>query len=272
MTVQCTMPGIIFNIQRFCLHDGPGIRTTVFMKGCPLRCKWCCNPEGLIPEPQTYIDKDRIGSKKFYRQKTIGEEYTPDKLIQELLKDAAFFNESGGGVTFSGGEPTMQPQFLLPLLRVCNANNIHTVLDTCGFFGPELIDDLLIDTNLFLFDFKHMNSDKHKEYTGVYNELILSNYAMLMDRGAAVMARMPIIPWYNDDMLNLKATRKFLQDNINNNFQGLSLLPYHPYGVSKYKKFGMEYELNDVKTPSKEAMIQILEFFAAGGINTKIGG
>ncbi len=189
------MKGIVFDIQRFALHDGPGIRTTIFLKGCPLRCDWCHNPESFLLKPQ--IQKKKINGKVV--SKIVGEEKSVDEIILDVVKDRDYFEESGGGVTISGGEPMMQFEFTKEILNALKKENIHTCLDTSGFAQWELFEEIIPFVDLFHYDFKIANSAEHKKYTGQNNELILENLDKICKKEMPLILRCPIIPNVNDN-------------------------------------------------------------------------
>jgi len=190
--------GIIFNIQRFSVNDGPGIRTTVFMKGCPLRCWWCHNPEGIGFEPEV---NGRTG---------IGNYYTVDELFEKIVKDRIFYEESEGGVTFSGGEPLSQIDFLTKILDKCNSTGVHTVVDTSGYVNKTLLKEITDKTDLFLYDLKLMDPVQHLKFTEVSNTEILDNLGYLLSKKAEVIIRIPMIPEITATIENMKAIRDFL--------------------------------------------------------------
>lgn len=264
------MKGVIFNIKRYAIHDGPGIRVTFFMKGCALRCRWCHNPEGISPEIEFVDRTDRIGDREFVTKETVGREYSLDELTEIVRKEYVFIEESGGGVTFSGGEPLMQPDFVLAALRHFSNMGIHTCLDTSGFAPASVIDDALKTCDMFLFDIKHVDSDTHRKYTGVKNELILSNYRRILDSGKDVIIRIPVIPGFNYDMAHMEKVRNLLSDN--DNIKRIDLLPYHKIGSSKYRKFDLDYLMEGVEPPSDSEMSKLKGFFSEPGFKVKIGG
>ncbi len=266
------MKGLIFNIKRYAIHDGPGIRVTFFMKGCPLGCWWCHNPEGISPKLQEVERVDRIGEKQFTVTETVGKYYTAEELLQIVQKDMVFIEESGGGVTFSGGEPLIQAGFLVEALKVFRREGIHTTVDTSGYAQRTVIDKIIPLTDLFLFDIKHLDPEKHKKYTGVSNEIILDNYNYILKKGMNVIIRIPIIPGFNDDNEQLNALRDFVDSQHGTKIQRVDLLPYHKIGSSKYRKFNLEYKMLDVEQPSTGRMRELKAFFAVSGINIKIGG
>lgn len=266
------MKGLIFSVKRYSIHDGPGIRVTFFMKGCPLSCIWCHNPEGISPFPDTITQKDRVGDKEFIRKKDVGKFYTVDDIINILEKDKVFINQSKGGVTFSGGEPMMQIEFLRETLKACKAIGYHTAVDTSGYSSAENFKSIIPFTDLFLFDLKHFDDVSHIEFTGVSNILILENYRLLINSGKEIMLRIPIIPGMNDDNAHLIKLKKFLQTTGTDPLKKINLLPYHKTGSSKYKKFNIPYKMGGIKPPSLKEMQQIKDLFSETGVKIKIGG
>ena len=252
----------IFDIERASYVDGPGIRTTVFFKGCNLRCAWCHNPESQSRAPQMMfyqnkctgcgkckekcpygLDECRLcGKCTFYcphdAREICGKEYTLDEVLGEILKDRAFYESSGGGVTFSGGECMLQIDFLEEILKKCKENGIHTAVDTAGHVPYEHFERIIPYTDLFLYDVKCYDSEKHKEYTGVGNELILENLAKLLRFAKSVWVRIPIIPDVNDTEEEISAISRFLKEN--GKPEKVELLPYHAMGEHKYGALGKE--------------------------------
>ena len=297
--------GLVFDIKRYAIHDGPGIRTTVFFKGCPLNCLWCDNPESqrytkefiFWPERCLHCDSCVVVCKEkaiikneahrgveetkcnycgdciqeCYSEalQIIGKEMSVAELVTEVEKDVDFFRESGGGVTFAGGEPFSQADFLIDVLKGCKGRNLHTAMETCGFVSWDILERVSPHVDLFLYDIKHMNEDKHKTLTGVSNRLILSN----LERIAAmneVIVRMPLIPDINDDEENIKAVGAFLSRL--GKIGEVHLLPYHRLGVSKYEKLKKEYRLHKIAPPVQggiEAVQRVLEQF---GLRVNVGG
>lgn len=259
------MQGLTFNIQRFSIHDGPGIRTTVFFKGCNLKCAWCHNPESQSPKKELlfYADKcahcgrcDGIGAEDenfvcyHGARELCGKEMTAEAVLAEVLKDMAFYENSGGGVTFSGGECMLQPEYLAKLLKMCKEKGIHTAVDTAGHISWEHFERILPDTDLFLYDIKLFDPEKHKQYVGAGNELILENLKKLLERKATVWIRIPIIPGINDSMEEMEKIKAFLLRY--GAPEKVELLPYHPMGEGKYRAIGKE--ACAFETPTAESM------------------
>lgn len=294
MSVKSPNPvkGTIFNIQRMSVHDGDGIRTTVFFKGCPLDCLWCSNPEsqktgleiatmvnrctncgycakacqkGLIAETEGYpliddgscdqcmacVDECCMAAKKI-----VGQEYDVDELYAEIIKDKPFFDSSGGGVTFSGGEPLMQSDFLLAVLKKCKAEGLHTAIETTGLARAETLRSILPYVDQIFIDVKHMNSERHQELTAVSNKEILSNLAVVAEYGGNITVRIPVIPTLNADVNNIRATADYVAGL---GIPKLELLPYHNYGESKYRQIGREYQLKGIEPPKEKEMAALVE-------------
>ncbi len=266
------MKGLIFSVKKYSVHDGPGIRVTFFMKGCPLNCRWCHNPEGISPT-RTMVDQTRrVGEREFTEKSHAGEYYTVKDIMDVLAKEKVFIRHSGGGVTFSGGEPMLQPEFLLSALKACKKRGYHTNIDTSGYAPPDSFISILPYTDMFLFDLKHMDEQRHIELTGASNRLILANYRLILDSGKDILIRYPVIPRYNDEPANLERTRSFIIDTKKENLKKICLLPYHRTGASKYKRFGMDYRMGDTPQPSAERMKELKKYFEETGIHVKIGG
>ena len=299
----------ITNIQKFSIHDGDGIRTTVFFKGCPLHCTWCHNPETQCYNPEVEFDSEKcvgcgscigachaeaisiVNGKAFTdsnkcdrcdkcgkmcpssARRVMGKEYEPKALVKELMKDLMFYEESGGGVTLSGGEVMMMDiDYLIAIAKELKRNGISLFIDTCGYVPYERLSKILPYTDTFLYDLKCMDDELHKKYTGVSNEKILDNLARLSKDGARIYVRIPVIKEVNGNEKNMQDTIKFLQDNGIHPAK-INLLPYHDAGVPKYSKIGMVYEGHELHAPFKEEMEKFAELFIkAGFINTKIGG
>ena len=298
--------GTISDIQRYSLHDGPGIRTVVFLKGCPLHCKWCCNPESLLPRRQLSFMPERCigcnacaevcpsgavtqmgGRIEFDRSKCldcgacsmvcypqarvmIGREMTVDEVLQVVERDRKYYDNSGGGITLSGGEMSMQWRFSAALLENAHAKAIHTCVETSLYAPWTHLEAIFENTDVILFDLKHMDSEKHKKYTGVGTELIHENVERLVKRGAQAIARIPLIPGFNDDVKNLTATAEFIR-----RLGGICEvhgLPYHRLGVSKYALMGYTYALKTLGTPADSDVNRALEVFIHFGLRARANG
>jgi pyruvate formate lyase activating enzyme len=302
--------GLVFNIQRYSIHDGPGIRTTVFLKGCPLDCWWCHNPESQSGEPEIVAIEGRCircgecrkacpqegraargdpaASKEPPRdfrcircgacvaacptgaRQMVGRRMTVAEVVAEVLKDRVFYEESGGGVTISGGEPLMQPRFLVGLLASCRTQGIHTAVDTCGYAPPA---DLLAAAplaDLFLYDLKLMDDAGHRRYTGASNATVLDNLRALGRVHDRIWIRVPIIPGVNDDAENLEAAAR-LAASIPGVRQ-VNLLPYHEAGAYKSPRLGKPYRLGVAAPAAPASMNEAAARFRAAGLNVMIGG
>ncbi len=227
--------GIIFKIKRYALHDGPGIRTTIFLKGCPLACRWCHNPEGQRAEIET-MRRSAGGNNGADEREPVGWKVSTDELLTEIEKDRIFFDTSGGGVTFSGGEPLMQADFLTQMLISCQAHGIHTVVDTSGYASLTKIQQVAQHTDLFLFDLKLINPDVHLRHTGCSNQPILENLKWLDQAGKTVIVRIPLIPGMTDDPHNIDAMAKLLTEL--SSLRRVDILPFHRVGSGKYHRLG----------------------------------
>ncbi len=254
--------GRIFNIQRFSIHDGPGIRTIVFFKGCFMRCAWCCNPESQSREIETLIE----GTK----EKIVGRDVTVDEIMPELLSDLPYYRRSGGGITLSGGEVLCQADFARELLRECKENGLHTAVESAASSSFSEIEKILPYLDLYLMDIKHIDSQKHKEYTGVSNERILENARRIAESGVELIIRTPVIPGFNDTAEEIRAISHFAKT-----LPGVKehhLLPYHRLGQDKYAGLGRKYSLSEIEPPSKEKMEYLLSIAETSGLKCKIGG
>ena len=299
--------GLIFDIKKFAVHDGPGIRTTVFLKGCPLACWWCHNPESINLKPELVLFENKCigcgecfkvcpveahevlkdGTRVYHRDKCLlcgkctetcyaealvmeGKEVTVEEVMVELRKDIPFYENSDGGITLSGGEPLLQHSFSLAILKQCKEEELHTAIDTCGHVPWRICEEVLPYVDLVLYDFKHTDSVKHKLYTGVRNELILENLVKMGEYGIPIEVRMPIIPTINDDKETIVATSIFLKPV--KNITRVELLPYHRLGESKYKRLEMEYKAEGLQPPEKERMNEIAEWIRDCGVEVHVGG
>ncbi len=264
------MEGIIFDIKRMALHDGPGIRQTVFFKGCPLRCLWCHNPESCSKEITDIEISEKMDGKLLKKKQTIGRMVNANDLMRELLRDTLVYEESGGGVTFSGGEPLMQPDFLLQVLRLCKKNEINTCIDTTGYTAVDNLQKVIPYTDLFLYDLKHPQTDDHRKYTGVGNELILQNLHFLDNHDAKIRIRIPLLPTINDSETDLLATINILS-KLKRKYP-VDLLPYHKIGNHKYSRFQLPFQMPEIEEPTTELLQQVKHFFEQHGHTTTIGG
>jgi pyruvate formate lyase activating enzyme len=262
------MQGLVFDIRHCTIHDGQGIRTTVFLKGCPLRCWWCHNPEGMSTETQEITHLRQIGSKKFYEKKQIGQYISSNELLEIIKKDLVFYEESGGGVTFSGGEPLMQGEFLIDMLDKCKNQDIHTILDTSGYGNKEILKKALAYIDLVLFDIKLLDDELHKKYVGVSNKTILENFDMIIEENKNVIVRYPLIPGINDSQIQLAGLDAFLQKKV----KDLHFLPYHSIATYKYEQIGLENMMVDTKEPNEIFLETLKKDFTNKGFNVKIGG
>ncbi len=298
--------GTIFDISRYAIHDGPGIRTTVFFKGCPLSCWWCHNPEGIAPGPHValrpgrcvrcgeciaicpnhaiaFSDQAARTDPSLCRlclecaqvccadaREVVGRSVALEDVMAEIRQDVAFYDESGGGVTFSGGEPLMQPDFLLELLEACGRLDIHRAVETSGYARREVLLKVAAQADLFLYDLKHMDPEIHRKYTGVRNEVILENLTQLGRRGAHICIRLPLIPGVNDDRRNVEETGAFVAtlDHVDH----IDILPYHDVMRSKYKRFGWGFRLGEVPPPDPLHLQTVAGLLRSFGLRVTIGG
>lgn len=262
--------GIIFNIQKFSLNDGPGIRTTVFLKGCPLSCIWCHNPESRNPLPEKISSPLYKAYSENGDSKSAGYEISVSNVIKEICKDLMFYEESSGGVTFSGGEPLMQPDFLKELLISVKKYEIHTAVDTCGYAAFEQFEKVIPFTDMFLFDLKIMDNDLHRKFTGVSNGIIHENLRRLNDLGADIFIRIPLIPEITDTQENLERIAAFISEL--KQVRKVALLPYNEIGVSKYRKLQLDYQPGDLSTQSQDKLDDCSNIFKRKGFEVKIRG
>lgn len=295
--------GLIFDIQKFSIHDGPGIRTTVFMKGCSLSCKWCSNPESINPnrEIMTY-DVRCIGCGKCVEAcpvgaivltengreitwdecdnclecarvcpskaiECVGAYMDVDEVVKKVEDDRIFYENSNGGMTVSGGEPLVQSEFVSELLKKCSEKGIHTALDTTGNASWEKVEDVLEYVDLVLMDIKHTDTERHREGTGAGNELILENAEKIAAR-ARTWIRIPLIPGYNDSESNIRRVAEFASDI---GAEKVSLLAYHELGSSKYPKLGRVYTMKDTNPPDEEEVERVREIIESYGLTTEVG-
>jgi pyruvate formate lyase activating enzyme len=298
---------LIFDIKRYAINDGPGIRIVIFLKGCNLNCAWCHNPESISTEtermyapakciqcgtcvmacPEKAItltsegiitDAERCNMSgrcaEVCPTKAIeisGKPMSVSEIMNEIEKERVFFDQSGGGVTFSGGEPLLQSQFLIELLDECGKRRIHRAVDTAGLANTEIILEVAKRTDLFLYDLKLMDSEKHRQWVGVPNEKILENLKMLAETGVKIIIRIPLIGGVNDDAENMKATASFVAA-LSGEKKDVNLLPYHKIAQTKYQKLGRPEDFQLLEEPTKEAQIQAIAIFQEYGIKASIGG
>ena len=257
-----SVKGRIFNIQRFSIHDGPGVRTIVFLKGCPLRCKWCCNPESQEWE----IQKMKVGDKI----KTVGRDVTVAEVMEQVEKDRIYYRRSGfGGMTLSGGECTWQPEFSEALLQTAKENGISTAIETTAHADIEVIRSLLPYVDTVLMDIKHMDAEKHRAYTTKDNSLILENAVIMAREAKRLIVRTPVIPSFNDTEEEIRKIAEFAHKI---GVKEMHLLPYHRIGSDKYAGLGRVYEMAHINVPEKEKMNRLLEVVRSCGLNGQIGG
>lgn len=257
-----TVKGRIFDIQQFSTHDGPGIRTIVFLKGCLLRCRWCCNPESQMYEIQEM--------KKGNKTDIIGKDVTVAEVFEVVKKDLNYYRRSGGGLTLSGGETLCQTDFALALLRTCKNFGISTAIETTLCVPFYMIEPLIPYIDTFLVDIKHINSAKHEEFTTMKNELILQNARRVSELAKRFIVRVPVIPGFNDSEGEIKDIANFAASLTG--VKEINLLPYHRLGYDKYVGLGREYKMGDVPPPTKEKMLALKSVAEKSGLIVNIGG
>ncbi len=295
------LEGLTFDIKRFAVHDGPGVRTTVFLKGCPLRCVWCHNPEAISRKPEVFFHPERCiscltcvegcpngaqrvtsaGLRVYARElcrllgrcvencysgalELAGRPASVESVMAQLREDASFYENSGGGVTLSGGEPLLQSEFATEILRRCKAEGFHTALDTCGQVQWRVFEQVLPYVDLVLYDLKHISPEQHQRYTGANNRLVVENLRRLSGCGASVEVRMVIIPTINDSREFIEGAARLLASL--ENITAVRILPYHRLAGSKYTKLGKENTMPDVDSPSNEAMLRIASWIRRFGL------
>ncbi len=254
--------GRIFDIQRFSVHDGPGIRTIVFLKGCVLRCKWCCNPESQEREIQTMLVEGK--------PKTIGRDVSVAEVMETVVRDEPYYRRSGGGITLSGGESLCQPDFAVSLLRACQEYGLNTAMESTGCASFDVIMRYLDYLDYYLMDIKHVNAEKHRAFTGRSNELILENAGKIARMARNLIIRVPVIPTFNDTPEEIWAIARFAADLPG--VTQLHLLPYHRLGQDKYAGLNREYSLAHLLPPSGEHMETLRETASKTGLQVQIGG
>ena len=310
MYSDMAIKGTVLKIERFAIHDGPGIRTVIFMKGCPLRCGWCSTPESqeLSPEMEYFADRclrcarcvevcpvgaiSILGNGEIFTdrelcikcdyqcaevcpsgaRKIAGEEMTVEEVVEEVEKDTLFYANSSGGVTLSGGEPAMQPEFSLGILKACKERGIHTAIETCAYVKWSILDELLKYLDLVYIDIKHMSPEEHEKLTGKGNELILENTRRVATKypDKPLIIRIPVIPGYNDSDENITDIVQFVRQ-LNGDHK-IELLPYHKLGVSQYRVLSRDYPLPDLEPPPEERMRALEKLVESYGIPAQIGG
>ncbi|MFZ7125277.1 MAG: glycyl-radical enzyme activating protein [Desulfobacterales bacterium] len=263
--------GIIFDIKKFALHDGPGIRTTVFLKGCPMVCGWCHNPEGQRAEEERMRAPGYGTTAARPKTGVIGRRATVEEVLSEIESDRLFYDESGGGATFSGGEPLMQPAFLSSLLRECRSRAIHTVLDTTGYAPSETVERIMGMVGLFHYDLKVIDEAGHRRLTGVPVGPVLRNLAMISEASGAVVIRFPLIPEMTDSRTNLEAIVRTVQ-SLRNPVQRIDVLPFHHLHTEKYRRLGREDLMENVLPPEPEQIDAVAAFFRSRGFSVTVGG
>ncbi len=265
----------VFDIKRFAIQDGDGIRTSIFLKGCPLRCKWCHNPEGIGFEIEHYCFKQIFDSVEIENKQTIGKDYTTQELWQQIVKDMPFFsNSKGGGVTISGGEPLCQLDEVINLLEICKRGGVHTALDTCGYIDPRnfdrLIDSGLVD--LLLYDIKPLDEASHIDATAVSNIKILRNLRSLVGKNIRVQLRAPMIPDYTFTDKNIELLLKLLEDIKCDNINEIALLAYHNTAEGKFEKYGYESLMpRELKSMQKSELEELKQRIEAMGWRVTFG-
>ncbi len=301
------MKGLVYDLQRFAIHDGPGIRTLVYMKGCSLKCLWCSSPQTQRPKPEilhneinckkcgkcieicpirviSMSDEDEIVINRDLCNncgdcvetclnqalKIVGDHVTVEELFKDINKDAPFYRRSDGGVTIGGGEPTMQSDFVEAFLKRCKQNYLHTVMETCGYVKWEKLETLVKYLDLVYMDVKHMDPAAHKELTGASNELILENIKKV-SKLRPLIVRIPVIPGLNDSEKNIRKTAEFAL-SLGNNLKRIDLLPYHKFGSMTYTRIGMAYKIEDIEPPSDAHMKKLKEIVESCGVIAQIGG
>lgn len=263
--------GIIFDIKRYAIHDGPGIRTTVFLKGCAANCWWCHNPESQSLEIEKIKRQNLFDGQVFEEEERVGKVMTANQVMSEIGKDRVFYDESGGGVTFSGGEPLIQPDFLRELLIQCQNKGIHTTMDTSGYATEDVFRSVIPYVDLFLYDLKFIDDKRHQKYTGVSNELILNNLKILINSTKKTILRFPVIPGITNTEDNIEQIIDFVV-HLNCDEIEMDILPYHKIARHKYEKLQKEYLMGGTNPPSEEEMLNLKKRLEFAGFRVNIGG
>lgn len=254
--------GRIFDIQRFSTHDGPGVRTIVFLKGCVLRCRWCCNPESQSFHIEKMLQNGVL--------KTVGRDVTVGEVMDNVLRDMPYYRRSGGGITLSGGEALCSPDFATALLREAKSYGLSTAVETACSMPYDVIERFIPLVDTFLTDVKHMNSAKHEQFTGMKNELIISNISRLASQAKRLIVRVPVIPTFNDTIGEISDIARFAAGLPG--VQELHLLPYHRLGYDKYIGLGREYSMGDIPLLTPEKIEELKKAAQNSGLNIVIGG
>lgn len=257
-----SVKGRIFDMQKFSIHDGPGIRTIVFFKGCVFRCKWCCNPESQNYDIETMMVDGK--------PKIIGTDVTVEEVLKEVIKDLPYYRRSGGGVTLSGGEALCQPEFGEALLEGLHDNGIHTAMESTAQAEFSIIERYLKNLDMYLMDIKHMDPEKHKRFTSGSNERILENAKKIALSNTELIIRVPVVPTFNDTVKEIGDIANFAKTLPG--VKQMHILPYHRLGQDKYKGLNRDYEMKDMLLPSKEKMQELLEAVNKTGLQGQIGG
>lgn len=297
--------GIVFDIERFAVHDGYGIRTLVFLKGCPLKCQWCSNPESQNPKPQVGFFEDKcvsclqcadvcpfgdefranrkiewekctgclkcVDACLFNARVAYGKTMTVGEVVNIVKRDMTFYKNTGGGVTVGGGEATFQPEFVEKILKACQEEGIHTAMETCGFAPPERIAGIIRYVDLLLFDIKNMDPEKHKKFTGVRNEIILENAKNASGIVKEMIVRFPLIPDFNDNRKNVEDMGKFIAENMPA-VKRVDILPYHSIGESKNARIGNVYAFKHESEIDEAKINECKEILKSFGLQVSIGG
>ncbi|OGC38832.1 hypothetical protein A2Y85_05345 [candidate division WOR-3 bacterium RBG_13_43_14] len=264
-------PGMIFDIKKYTIHDGPGIRTTIFLKGCPLHCQWCQNPESMSFRPERLDRPSRhfyVNSPWVTDRMTIGKLISVNRIIDEIMKDTVFYKASGGGITISGGEPLAQIDFVDSLLKVCKKNRLHTVIDTSGYADWACFEKIRRQTDLFLYDMKIFDRKAHIKYTGVDNTIIFENLEKLIATRAKIAIRFPLIPQVTDAVANMRAIGNFLSKN---KIREIDILPFNFLCYEKYNRIGKRYPFRSSRTTRSRIESTVKEF-SKSGLSAKIEG
>lgn len=264
------MNALIYDIKRFAIHDGPGIRTTVFFKGCPLSCWWCHNPESRKPESEITTKVNKLDGHCYNIQVTTGKKTSLKDLMSEIRKEKVFMEESDGGVTLSGGEPLLQHDFLIALLQALKKEGIHTAIDTSGYASEKVFSAVAELADLFLFDIKMMKDEIHRKYTGVSNVPILRNLKFLHENNVNTIIRYPMIPGINDNG-NMQEMKDFLMNNCPR-FREIHIMPYHSIASHKYRQFGIVNLMENHPEPTDEDIAVATGMFENAGFKVVVGG